>query len=262
MSKVVGPLFSLDARGTIAKTITYGINQYGNWVRRIVKRKYTRSDAQDFIRDWFKWGIDVFKDMSQEERFLWNLALTNYKKYGSSMAENLHRMGRCLFLHRVLSTYSFDWDDSPFPPDLWQMFAKDEIDGYDQLMSDLETLTALTFCETVNPYFFKYLGVVQSPGHPGLGQPVAGIAASFGTAIAIHQGFYEGYSVYDKKDLIVHELTHAIMDQHGWNYGASVAASEQIANECATRVADGDLAPVYLYEGKALPELVDDSGCP
>ena len=261
MAKVIGPLFSLDVKGTIAKTITFGANQYSNWVRGIVKRKYTRNPAQDLVRTWFKAGIDVFKNMSQEERFLWDLALTNYKEYGSAMSKNLHRMGRCLFLSDVLSTRAWEWEGSPFPPELWHMLAKDEIEGYDQLVSDVETLTDLDFCVTVNPFFFRYLGKVLSPQHPGMGSLTAGIASYSGTAIALDQNYYDGLSAYQRKDLIAHELTHIIMTQHGWNYPASVVASEQIANECGIRVADGDLAPVYLYEGKALPELVDDPEC-
>jgi len=262
MTKILGPLFSIDAQGTLARTVTYGANQFGNWARRIVGRKYTRNEEQDYQRSWFKWAIDVFKGMSLEEEFLWELALTNYVKYGSSMAKNFHRWARCLFLNHVLTAFSFEWEGSPFPPDLWQMLASDQIEGYSQIMSDLETLTAFSFCEEVKPYFFKYLGIIRSPGHPGKGLPSAGLASSFGTAIALDENAYKDSSDYVKKFLIAHELTHAIMYQHGWSYSTTVAVSEQIANECGTRVADGKLTPVYLYEGKALPELVDNPGCP
>jgi len=262
MTKILGPLFSIDALGTFARAVTYGSNQFGNWARRIVRRKYTRNEDQNFIRSWFKWGIDVFKGMSQEEQFLWELALTNYKEYGSSMARNLHRWARCLFLNHVLTTFSFEWEGSPFPPGLWKMLASDQIKGYSQMVSDLETLTALSFCKEVKPYFFRYLGICETTGHPGKGALVAGMATYFGTAIALDENYYKGLSDYEKTKLVAHELTHTIMNQHGWDYGAAVAASEQIADECGTRVADGELTPVYLYEGKALPELVDNPGCP
>ena len=262
MTKILGPLFSIDALGTFARAVTYGSNQFGNWARRIVRRKYTRNEDQNFIRSWFKWGIDVFKGMSQEERFLWELALTNYVEHGSSTARNLHRWARCLFLHHVLTTFSFEWNGSPFPLELWQMLASDQIEGYSQIMSDLETLTAFSFCEEVKPYFFKYLGVIRTPGHPGKGLPSAGMACYSGTAIALNEKMYKDSSDYVKKFVIAHELTHSIMNQHGWDYGATVAVSEQIANECGARVANGELTPVYLYEGKALPELVDNPECP
>jgi len=261
MAKVTGPLFSLDVRGTIAKTMTFGANKYSNWVRGIVKRKYTRNPAQDLVRTWFKAGIDAFKAMRPEERWLWDTALTNYKEYGSAMSKNLHRMGRCLFLHDVLSGRVFEWEGSPFPPELWQMLADDEIDGYDQINSDVETLTGLAFCDPVKSYYFRYLGKVKSVGHPGFGGEVAGFCTSTGSAIALDQNYYEGLIPYKRTELIAHELTHAVMDQHGWNYNAAVAASEQIANECSVRVADGWLVPPYLYEGKALPELVDNPEC-
>jgi len=261
MAKLVAPLFSLDVRGTLAKTLTYGANQYGGWVRRIVKRGYSRTTAQDLIRSWFKSAIVAFKNMSAEERFLWALALTNYEQYGSSMSRNFHRWARCLFLHHVLTDLSFSWEGSPFPPGLWSMLATDEIEGYSQIMDDVETLTALSFCEGVNPYFFKYLGVAQSPGHPGLGDPVAGLASLFGSAIALTENYYNQLSAWQKKNLVAHELTHSLMQQHGWNYGSSIAMSEQIANECGVRVANGSLSPVYQYNGNTLSELVENPSC-
>ena len=259
--KIIGPLLSLDASGTIARTLTYGKNQYGNWVRRITKRKYTLNVAQKTIRKWFKDGIDAFQDMCDEERGLWNLAVRNYAQYGVHLLKQVSRWARCLFLHHVLTDLSFTWRGSPFPPSLWQMLAKDEIEGYDQIMSDLETLTGLVFCDPVDPYFFEWLGYVTSEGHPSKGLEVAGLCHHRGTFIALHEDYYNLIDPWFKKQLIAHELTHAIMEQHGWNYRNNVYDSEMMADDCGNRVADGDLTPVYTYKGKTLSEWVDDPGC-
>lgn len=259
--KVIGPLFSLDAKGTIGKTLTYGKNQFGNWVRRITKRKYTLNEAQKEIRKWFKDGIVAFQDMSDEERFLWNLAVRNYANYGVHLAKYVVRWGRCLFLHHVLTDLSFTWRGSPFPPSLWQMLAKDKIEGYDQIMKDLETLTGLVFCKPVNPYFFKYLGIIRSPGHPHIGEEVDGFCNHRGIAIALCEDRYYSFNDWHKKHIIAHELTHAIMEQHGWDYRNNVSDSEAMADECGVRVASGELTPVYTYKGKTLSEWVDDPEC-
>jgi len=261
MAKLTGPLFSLEAIGKLADTLYYHFNRAGNYVSRVVKKKYTRTEAQDTIRKWFKDAIDSFQDFSAEERTLWDLAVMNYKDYGVSLSKFVHRWARCLFLHHVLIDFSFTWRGSPFPPELWQMLAKDEIPGYDQLKSDLETLTGLVFCDPVDPYFFQYLGIIKSSGHPGFGQATAGLCNSRGSAIAIRKDFWDEWDTWVRDMKVAHELTHALMDQHGWDYNHNVLDSETIANECGTRVANGNLTPIYTYKGKTLSELVDNPGC-
>jgi len=261
MAKLTGPLFSLDAQGTLGKKLTYGWTKGTQWIRSWVKKKYTRTFGQDFVRKWFKNAIDSFQDMSDEERFLWELATKNYQEYGAHLLKQASRWARCLFLHHVLTDLSFTWQGSPFPPELWKMLAKDEIAGYDQLKIDLETLTGLVFCDPVDPYFFEWLGYVTSKGHPGIGQEAAGLANSRGSAIAIREDLWEGWDTWVRDKNVVHELTHALMNQHGWNYRNNVLDSETMADECGNRVADGNLTPVYTYKGKTLSEWVENPGC-
>jgi predicted metallopeptidase len=261
MTKVIGPLLSLDAQGTFAKTITFGANQFGNWARRIVKRGYSRTDAQDLVRTWFKSAINTFHKKSPEEQFLWDLAMKNYEEYGAALGRNLHRWARCLFTHHVLTDLSFNWNGSPFPPELKSMLASDEIEDYEQIKSDVETLTGLVFCYGVKAYFFKYLGKVQSEYSGTVGATIAGIANNEGKAIAILEDYYKGISSYEKRKLISHELMHIIMTHHGWDYGFNPMAAENICNECAERVADGELTPVYTILGQTLSELVPNPGC-
>lgn len=262
MVKLKAPLFSMEVSGTIAKALTFGKNQAGNWVRGYFKKVTTRNAAQSDVRDWFKAATARFVRMAEEERFLWRLALLNYKDYGARAPEFKGRTAKCLYLHRTLSDRKYEWFGSPFPPCLWQMLASDEIAGYNQLISDVETLTGLVFCTPVKPYFFRYLGSVKSKGHPGFGMQVAGCADSNGLAIALMQDTFERRTQWQKDNLIGHELTHCIMNQHVWNYRLMVAASEEIANECGARIANNDLAPVYTYHGKTLSEIVGVPACP
>lgn len=262
MAKVTGPLFSFNAKGTIGKAITYGKNQYGNWTRGFFNKKYTSSSLQKVIRDLFKEANGYFKDMSAEEKFLWNLALKNYQAYGVAAQKWVARWAKCLFLHHVLLSQSFLWNGSPFPPNLYHMFAKDEIAGYDQIVSDLMVLTGLSFCKEVDPYFFSYLGRVTSIGHPHLGGAVGGLCNYSGVAIAIDEDYYKGLEVWDRKYTIAHELTHAIMSHHGWKYNWYVAISETIADECGVRIANNALTPVYTYKGNTLSQLVPYPSCP
>ena len=102
MAKLTGPLFSLEAKGTIGKTLTYGKTTIDAWVRAYFSKKYTRNDAQNTIRTWFKYGVDNFHNMSNEERWLWELALKNYQEYNKAQVAYTKRMARCLFLHHVV----------------------------------------------------------------------------------------------------------------------------------------------------------------
>lgn len=261
MAKVIGPLLSLDARGTIAKTVTFGINNAGNWVRGIGKRKYTRNAEQDIRRTWFKDAITYFHKMSKEEQWLWSLALTNYKKYGSAMSKNFHRWARCLFTHHVLTSLSFEWEGSPFPPTLHSTFASDELEDFEQIKADLETLTGLSFCHDVNAFFFKFLGDNQSLPSVPLGTKVLGFSSHNGLAIAILENWYKEASSYDKKKLAAHELLHSLMFQHEYDYNFNPLAAENIADEVSIRIADGELTPIYTIFGLTLSEVVPHPTC-
>jgi len=262
MAKTHGPLYSLSAKGTIGKTITYGKSQFGNWARGVFLKKTTRNKAQDIIRNWFKRTIDYFLDMADEERFLWKLVLMNTKEYNTHKIQETSRSPRCHLSHHTLSTKSFLWNLSPFPPELIQWLGKDEIEGYEQMKSDLETLTGLSFCDPVPPFFFPYLGIVTTEEHPGKSYRTIGLTNARGAAIALHEDHYFTSSIREQKHIVGHELTHAIMSQHGWKYRPAVSDSEIIADECGYRIADGDLIPVYTYKGKTLSEWVPDPSCP
>jgi len=256
MAKVLAPLFSLDARGTLAHAITFGANQYGNWVRRIVTRANPATPAQVAIRDLFLSSLNLWKIMSGEEKFLWNLALTNYEKYGSTMGRNFSRMGRCLWLHHALTPASFDFLKDPFPPELHKMLANDEISGLSQTVADLALLTGLPLCSVPDFYFFKYLGLVTTKINPAFGQPIAGLTSASTAHVALDEGYYNQTTDWERKNIVAHELTHCLLMQRGLYYSTNVVMSETIANECGDRVANGDLSPVYTYEGYPLSDYL------
>jgi len=259
--KVVGPLFSLDAQGTLGKILTYGRNQFGNWARRIVGRKYTRTPLQEEVRKWFKDGLDTWEKMIEEEHFLWSLALTNVEAYGSVVGKNLHRWARCLFLHHCLSTRCYYWRGSPFPPELWQLNYTSQVANYDQIISDLETLTGLKMCEKPGVWALMTLGRYKVTYYGELIETIAGVACQSGTYIALDKDFYEGLDEYKKKYLVAHELTHCLLIQHGYPAVSNRQDHENIAHECGVRVANGQLTPIYTYKGKTLSEIVPQPSC-
>jgi hypothetical protein len=261
MVKISGPLFSTTATGTIGKMITFGKNQAGAWARLVYKKVTTSLPSQLEARKWFKDTLDYFLDMADEEKFLWELVLKNIKEYNISKVKVTSRTARCQLSAKVLSTRSFIWNGSPFPPELLHWLATDEIPDYQELKEDLEFLTGLYFCDTVNPYFFPYLGYVTTPGHPGIGKKTAGLANARGSAIAINEPEFKKLTPYSQRVIVAHELTHALMAQHGWKYLKAVLDSETIAQECGIRTAQGELTPIYKYKGKTLSELVPNPYC-
>jgi len=265
MPKVLGPLFSLGASGVFGGSLNYLYNYVVRKARQTARKNKGKvstdsnavTEAQALVRVLFSDGIKNWKKMSAEEQFLWELSVKNYRVWGASMSKNVARAARCLYMHNFLSFGGFYWKGSPWPPSLWKMWGKDDIAGYAQMISDLETLTGLSFSDEPNPYFFKYLGTVRTLNHPGIGMPTAGFTTHLGTFIALAEDYYNSLSADDKKFLVTHELTHCIMNQNGWTYIKQVPLSELLADECAQRVVDGDLTPIYTYQGMTLQEIID-----
>ena len=60
MARLTGPLFSLDARQTLGKTITYSAWKGLNYARLRVVPYNRKSDYQNGIRDTLTWGVLYF----------------------------------------------------------------------------------------------------------------------------------------------------------------------------------------------------------
>ena len=257
MAKLIGPLFSQQVSGTIGKNLTFGSNQAGNWVRSFFKKATTRNQSQSALRDFFKDTIDYYKDMSNEEKFLWELVLQNQKEYNQQQIKQTARTWRCHLSHWTLSTREFIWNGSPFPPELKQWLTPDIVPDVAELKADMELITGLNFNDPINFYFFPYLGIVTSKNYPGGGGPVAGLSSSRGVAIAIKESYFNNLSLYEQRVLVAHELNHALMGQNNWKYNIAVYDSEIMAQEVSVRTAQADFYPIYRYQGKTQPEWIE-----
>jgi len=69
MPKVRGPLFSLNAAGTLGKAITYKKGTAGNVVRKYYKPKGTRNAAQAIVRTWFQRGVWTWQGLSDNHGY-------------------------------------------------------------------------------------------------------------------------------------------------------------------------------------------------
>lgn len=69
MPKVQGPLFSIKAKGTLGKTLTYKKGVFGNVVRKYRKLKTGRSAGQSNIRVWFQRGVWTWQGKSDEHGY-------------------------------------------------------------------------------------------------------------------------------------------------------------------------------------------------
>lgn len=78
MTKVVGPLFSLDARKSLGKAITYSIWKGVNYVRRLVVPQNPQTTCQTVIRKIVNHASIAWKNavtgITATEQALWNTA--------------------------------------------------------------------------------------------------------------------------------------------------------------------------------------------
>jgi len=93
--KVSGPLFSFGARGNIGRILTYSKTFGGNVVKRTPKVKELPSDLQKEIREIYKAGKNVWKDMTDEE-----------KQVYIDMAEGKPRTGFNMFMAEYLDGHT------------------------------------------------------------------------------------------------------------------------------------------------------------
>lgn len=105
MAKLFGPLMSLDAKGTLGHIITYGSNQFGNWARRIVDRKYTETPEQKQQRQLFLDAIQIWIGSNPTVRYAWLLS-----------ARDKHYAGFCAFRSAYLRYKGPFWSKYPWVP--------------------------------------------------------------------------------------------------------------------------------------------------
>ena len=84
MARVIGPIFSLDARGTLGKAVVYSIRKGVNYTRQFIIGKNPKSDAQlqnraaftDGVSKW-RWGI-----IPNYQKTLWDSYATGTTEAG------------------------------------------------------------------------------------------------------------------------------------------------------------------------------------
>lgn len=72
MPSVVGPLFSLDAKGTIGKAITFQGKKEGSRAGLIPRHSDTQSTKQLSQRAYFKQAVAYWRTLNNTYRGYWN----------------------------------------------------------------------------------------------------------------------------------------------------------------------------------------------
>ena len=80
MAKLNGPLFSLDARGKLGRSLVYSIWKGINYVRKYVIPHNPRTDAQVTIRNYFATAVNAYQAELQETRDAWDAAIKQLGK--------------------------------------------------------------------------------------------------------------------------------------------------------------------------------------
>jgi len=86
MAKVTGPLFSMNASGTIGKALTYGIWKGINWVRGHVIPANPKSDQQVNVRTALTLMVALWQSKDQAAQDKWNVfaegtGMSGYNKF-------------------------------------------------------------------------------------------------------------------------------------------------------------------------------------
>ena len=74
MAKLHGPLFSLDARGQLGKTLVYSIWKGLNYARKYAIPSNPNTAAQQTIRGYFSAAVAAYKLEDQATKDAWDAA--------------------------------------------------------------------------------------------------------------------------------------------------------------------------------------------
>lgn len=95
MARVVGPLFSLEAHGSIGECLTYQDINGKPIVKALRFPTYRRSDAQGVVRDTFSWCSHLWAIMHEPKKDEWRAwkdakGLVSYASYMNYMLRRTH----------------------------------------------------------------------------------------------------------------------------------------------------------------------------
>lgn len=261
MTLVVGPLFSLDASGKFGKSLIYGKNQGGNWVRPPLHRKKAVSERQLAQRNLFLAAKGVYSAMTDEERQLWYSAVHEDHLNSGLDYYRYKRSGLCLFMSEALNTGEFEWGNCPFPPLLPRLNADYALVDINTYISAIETYTVLSFCEMPSFWFFEKLGLYVSSLHPDYGDICYQIPSSQGTGLAILKSYWDTLDTDGKIEFQLQNLVFLLISQHRYFYSINMIAAWEMAVEITDDILSGSAIPPYEYNGTPLVNLVPNPLC-
>jgi len=94
MTKVIGPCFGLDARGSMGNSITYSIRKGVNYTRTKVTPSNPQTDAQNELREVFADGVSKWR---------FGYITTNNKNWWNYYASGTTESGFNRFMRYYLS---------------------------------------------------------------------------------------------------------------------------------------------------------------
>lgn len=71
MAKLTGPLFSLQARGSVGPALTFSERRSGSQVRFQKKQVDYENAARKTVRDAYRWGIELWNYLTPTEKAYW-----------------------------------------------------------------------------------------------------------------------------------------------------------------------------------------------
>jgi len=71
MAKLIGPLMSIEARGSVGPALTFSTRQSGPQVRFQKKQKDYENAARKTVRDAYRWGIELWNYLPDIEKAYW-----------------------------------------------------------------------------------------------------------------------------------------------------------------------------------------------
>jgi len=71
MVKLVGPLLSLQAHGTLGRALTFSTRREGAQVRYQRKQTDYENTARETVREAYHLGIELWNSMPQNEKDYW-----------------------------------------------------------------------------------------------------------------------------------------------------------------------------------------------
>ena len=103
MAYVRGPLFSLEARGSIARALTYQFDGKGYQCRKMPIPTYHRTPKQNTQRNTHKAGILAWQELTEEQKNLWRDYTNNDGNTGyyAFMSQWVHRAATNLFQYKL-----------------------------------------------------------------------------------------------------------------------------------------------------------------